>query len=57
MTTSTSIIQKLNQSVLCQAASKLKSKAVIGIAASCLTYFGLFAQEKVFSASKNQIKN
>ena len=48
--------QKQNQSGLYPSASKLKSKAVIWIAASCLMCFGLSAQEKASSASSNQIK-
>lgn len=47
----------LSQSGIFAAASKLKSKAVNWIAASCLTIFGLSAQEKALSESKNQIKN
>lgn len=57
MTTSTPTAQKQNQSGLCPPASKFKSKAVIWIAASCLTCFGVFAQKKALSESKNQIKN
>lgn len=57
MTTSTPINQKQSHSGPSAVTLKFKSKAVIWITASCLMSFGLFAQEKALSASKNQIKN